>query len=171
MISCIKKWDNRVLSRIYNLHSPLLGKIMVIISTMGNKGAVWFGLGAPLVINSQSRITGIKFILSILLASFVGEIVIKRLVARMRPSMFIMDEKMLIKKPSTYSFPSGHTSSSVAGATILVIAYGIWAVPVVIFGILMGFSRLYLRVHYPSDVIAGAVLGVACGLVVNMIIV
>lgn len=167
MINTIKTIDERILVRISKLHRPLLNKIMVAATIAGNTGTIWLLIAVPMLLNQSARNKGIKLVLSLLLTGFVGEIIIKRLVGRMRPSKAIEQEKLLIKKPITYSFPSGHTSSSFAAALTISLNYPNFTIPVFFLAGTISFSRLYLRVHYPSDILAGAALGVICSLIVN----
>ena len=90
----------------------------------------------------------------------------ENLIARPRPCWLDDSVKLLIPIPTDYSSPSGHTLSSVIGATVLTKTnrrFGWAAIPL---AAIIAFSRLYLFVHYPSDILAGAVLGAAIGLVV-----
>ncbi|MDQ5983426.1 MAG: hypothetical protein RUMPE_00437 [Eubacteriales bacterium SKADARSKE-1] len=167
MINTIKTLDERILLKIAKLQRPYLNKIMVATTTAGNTGTIWLLIAFPMLLNSTARNQGIKLILSLLLTGFMGEIIIKRLVGRMRPSKISEQEKLLIKKPITYSFPSGHTSSSFAAALTISLNYPNFAVAAFTLAGAIAFSRLYLRVHYPSDILAGAVLGIICSLGVN----
>lgn len=93
----------------------------------------------------------------------VGNVCLKNLIARPRPCWLDSSVRLLIADPTDYSFPSGHTLSSVIGATILTKTdrrFGYAAIPLVA---LIAFSRLYLYVHFPSDVLAAAVPGVMIG--------
>ena len=93
----------------------------------------------------------------------VGNVFLKNFVARPRPCWLDSSVRLLIANPTDYSFPSGHTLSSVIGATILTKTnrrFGYAAIPL---AALIAFSRLYLYVHFPSDVLAAAVLGVVIG--------
>lgn len=170
MLSKIKSIDDKILLDIKRLHRHKLNKFMIVVTKLGNNGMVWFAIAFPFLINKEYRSVGIKMILALLLSGFIGEILIKHIVARVRPSKFLLQEEMLIKEPITYSFPSGHTSSSFAASCILASYFGALSIPAFIFAALMGFSRLYLRVHYPTDVLAGAVLGSICSLLVNIFI-
>lgn len=170
MIEFVKRLDEGVLNSISKIYNNTINKIMVVISTMGNSGLIWFSIAIPLIVNKPYRLIGIKIILSILMTGFLGEIIVKRAVGRVRPSKSILQEDLLIKKPKSYSFPSGHTSSSVAASCTLAFCCGALCIPAFIFAVLMAFSRLYLKVHYLSDVLAGAALGVICSLIVNVLI-
>ena len=170
MLNFIKRIDEFVLNRVSKLGNKAFSKWMVVISIMGNSGLVWFAIAVPLILNRSYRLIGVKIILSILLTGFLGEIIVKRAVARVRPSKSILQEDLLIKKPKSYSFPSGHTSSSVAAACTIAFCCGPISILAFIFAFFMALSRLYLRVHYLSDVLAGAVLGVICSFIVNVFI-
>ena len=170
MINKLKNMDNKVVMNVKKLHRDNLNKFMVIITKLGNNGMIWFTVAIPFLFNRGYRNIGMKIILALLLSGFFGEILIKHIVARVRPSKFLLQEEMLIKEPVTYSFPSGHTSSSFAASCMLASYFGNIAVIAFVFAILMGFSRVYLRVHYLTDVLAGAVLGSICSLLVNVFI-
>lgn len=93
----------------------------------------------------------------------VGNLILKNLVARARPCSLNTTVNLLISAPTDYSFPSGHTTSSFAAAVIWYHADKRFGVPALILAFLIAFSRLYLYVHFPSDVIAGALIGAAIG--------
>ena len=90
-----------------------------------------------------------------------GNLVIKNLVARVRPCAINTAIELLIPFPSEYSFPSGHTLSSFIGATCIFLRDKRLGVPAYLLASLIAFSRLYLYVHFPSDIIGGALLGLA----------
>ena len=165
MLRHIKAWDNKLLRIIAKKHTPKLNKIMVLITTTGNYGYVWFALSIPLLIINRYRLTGLTMILAMLITGLTGEITIKHIVGRVRPCSKEFQDDLLIKHPAHYSFPSGHTASSFAVSMVMFFMLPVIFVPVVIYAFLMGLSRMYVLVHYPSDVIAGAILGIICGTV------
>lgn len=164
MFSRIQSWDNKILGLLSKKHTKVLNRLMVIITTTGNYGYVWFALSIPLLIINRYRMTGITMILAMMITGLTGEITIKHIVARVRPCNREFGKDLLIKHPAHYSFPSGHTASSFAVSMVMLFMLPGLFIPVFIYAVLMGFSRMYLLVHYPTDVIAGAVLGVICGI-------
>lgn len=163
MFELIKYLDINIIMFIQkNMHNSLLDKIMIIITSLGNSGMVWILLCTIFIISKKYRTVGIKMMCALLLVSILGEGIIKHSVHRIRPCFDMPTVQILIKRPHSYSFPSGHSASSFAVASTLFLnirKYGIYAL---ILAILISFSRLYLFVHYPSDVIAGIILGILC---------
>ena len=103
---------------------------------------------------------------SLLLSLVINNLMLKNIIARPRPYDMIEGLKTLVAAPTDFSFPSGHTASSFAAATVLFLTlpkkYGI---PAIILAALMGFSRLYIGVHYPTDVLAGLISGVLIAII------
>ncbi len=163
MLSRIQDWDERMLDKIAKLHTKRLNKIMVFATTLGNNGFIWFALAFVFLFFQRFRTSGIAIIIAVSLSWLCGEITIKNIVGRVRPCHKVAEEQLLIKNPPHYSFPSGHTTSSFSAATVMLMLHPVAAIPMVIFAILIAFSRTYLLVHYPTDVFAGAALGIICG--------
>ena len=123
------------------LTCPFSDSLMPKLTLLSNGGAVWL----------------------LAVGMLVGNVCLKNFIARPRPCWLDSSVRLLIADPTDYSFPSGHTLSSVIGATILTKTdrrFGYAAIPL---AALIAFSRLYLYVHFPSDVLAAAVLGVMIG--------
>ena len=99
--------------------------------------------------------------LALVLGLLIGNLTLKPLIARIRPYDANPDVTLLIDRLSDYSFPSGHTLASFEAAAVLLLQYRAKAIPALVLALLIAFSRLYLYVHYPTDVLAGALLGVA----------
>lgn len=164
MFGRIQRIDNRVLDNIGRIHKPLLNKIMITVSRSGNLGIVWWAICIPFLIRPNWRLTGFNFVLGLALAHLAGEIILKHIVKRVRPCHKLGDDEQLINRPRFYSFPSGHTTASFAFVGVALLRCSFFAfVPILILASLIGFSRVYLRVHYLTDVVVGALLGFVCG--------
>lgn len=155
--------DTSILYGIQNmLQSAFLDFLVPWITFLGDEGLVWIIFGVLLLIPKKSRKYGVAVFVSLLLCTLLGNEIIKNIVMRPRPC-HVNDVTLLIDMPNGYSFPSGHTGSSFAAAYVISkynSKYGIFAY---IIAALIGFSRLYLFVHYPTDVLCGALLGIFCG--------
>ncbi len=143
--------------------------IMPLISKFGNSGMIWLCLSGVLCIIPKYRKVGITMFISIVLDVLLCNVMLKPLVARMRPFTVNTDITLLINAPTDFSFPSGHTTVSFAAAFSLLFSKNKLWIPSIILAILIAFSRLYLYVHYPTDVLAGILLGLIIGIVANRI--
>lgn len=156
--------DWSILHWIQNtLVCPFLDFLMPKITLLGNGGMIWLLAAGGLLCTKKYRRHGVLLLAGLLTGLLVGNVALKHLVARARPCWLDGSVQLLIANPTDYSFPSGHTLSSVIGATILTKTdrrFGYAAIPL---AALIAFSRLYLYVHFPSDVLAAAVLGVVIG--------
>lgn len=165
MFGRIQNIDNRVLDNISRIHKPALNKIMITASRAGSAGIVWSAICLPFLINSNWRATGANFVFGLAWAHLMGEIIIKHIVKRVRPCHTLDDDEQLIDRPRFYSFPSGHTTASFAMVGVaLMRCKVITFMPILMLAMLIAFSRIYLRVHYLTDVIAGMILGLTCGI-------
>lgn len=165
MFGRIQNIDNRVLDNISRIHKPALNKIMITASRAGNAGIVCWAICLPFLINSNWRATGANFVFGLAWAHLMGEIIIKHIVKRVRPCHSLDDDEQLIDRPRFYSFPSGHTTASFAMVGVaLMRCKVITFMPILMLAMLIAFSRIYLRVHYLTDVIAGMILGLTCGI-------
>lgn len=165
MLERIQAWDSRMLMHFAKRHTPVLNKIMILITSTGNGGCIWFALTLPFLLMNKWRLTGFTMLSAIGIASLTGEITIKHIVRRIRPCNKEFDEYLLIENPPHYSFPSGHTGASFAVATVVACLCPPIGPAALIYASLIGLSRLYLLVHYPTDVMAGVIIGIVCGLV------
>ena len=153
--------DVNILLGIQNLfHSDVLTPIMKAITHMGDKGYVWIALSLFFCIFKKTRKVGVIALFSLVCVWFVNNEIIKVLVHRTRPFNAVPEVVRLIKAPKDYSFPSGHTAAAFAAAVVFfqLLPEKI-GIPIIAFACLMGFTRMYVGVHYPSDVLGGAVVG------------
>lgn len=166
MLEWIQNTDWTILHGIRNsLSWGALDLLMPKVTALGNGGAVWIAAGAAMTFSKKYRRYGVTMLAALAAGALVGNVCLKPLIARPRPC-WVEHIPLLIASPTDYSFPSGHTLSSFIGATVLAKAnakFGLAALPL---AALIGFSRLYLYVHFPSDVLAATGLGVAMGLAV-----
>lgn len=149
--------------------STLFDTMMPFITFLGDKGLLWLGIGFILLFSKKYRFYGVGIIAAVALAALTANIIIKPLVARPRP--FIADPtiQLLIATPGGTSFPSGHSASSFAAATLIcfIPIRKHWKVLACATAALIAFSRIYLLVHYPSDILVGSLIGIICGLFVG----
>lgn len=141
----------------------LLDVLMPGVTALSNGGALWIISAALLLLRPETRRSGAVMTLSLMLEALFCNRLLKPLVARPRPFSADPSVALLISRPGGCSFPSGHTGASFAAAAALYFEENrLWRPTAVLAG-LIGFSRMYLFVHYPSDVLAGALLGILTG--------
>ncbi|MBR5377140.1 MAG: phosphatase PAP2 family protein [Lachnospiraceae bacterium] len=143
-----------------NLRNPVLDPVMAIITHLCNGAFIWIALIVLLLMIKKTRRTGIACTAALLINVTIVNLIIKNLVGRIRPYDVISELELLIERQWDSSFPSGHTASSFAVAFAFFLKtpkkYGI---PALVLAALIGFSRLYVGVHYPSDVLCGMIIG------------
>ena len=170
MFQKLRELDERVVDRMSQIHRPVLDKVMVCFTYAGTAGAIWWVLFiVPFLINRTFRQTGIILTAALGFNYVLGEIIIKKAVGRVRPSTNIADEDMKIKRPKDHSFPSGHSASSFCAFTVTLLCCPVWVwLPALALACTIAFSRMYLRVHYLTDVLGGILLGVLDGCLVTL---
>ena len=165
-MDALLRMDERVLMFVHDsLRSAVLNPIMTVITYLGSAGAIWILLGVLLLLWKKRRVEGVYVLAALLMCLLLNNLLLKNLVARARPFEVISGIEMLIKTPTGFSFPSGHACASFAAAFAVVYGFGKRAWYAYILAVLIAFSRVYLCVHYPSDVLGGAVIGTLIGAV------
>lgn len=173
MFQRIRTVDNRVVDGVSHLQCLVMDKLMVMFTYAGTGALIWWiVLALPFVLSDAYRRAGMALIVALGFNYLIGEIIIKKAVGRARPSGLLPEDEMKISKPKDHSFPSGHSASSFCAfaVTLIYCPSFIW-IPSLVTAIIIAFSRLYLRVHYLSDVLGGMVLGLFNGTLVAMLFV
>ena len=158
--------DSEILHSIHQATAnPFFDAVFPYLTMLGEAGAVWIVIGVCLLVSRQYRFWGIVMLATLAFVGLFDELLIKHIVARPRPFVADPSIQLIVSPPSGYSFPSGHTTTSIASAVIISlmpIKNG-WKAGAWVLAITLAFTRLYLFVHYPSDVLVGALLGVIYG--------
>ena len=168
--NCAIAFDLPILEWIQaNLQSPFLDKFMPFITAFGNGGIFWIACSVLLMFIPKTRRTGFGMAFALTMGLVVCNMILKPGVARIRP--YDLQETLgvtidlLIKRSHDFSFPSGHTIASFEACTVLMLGNKKLGIPATVLAILIAFSRLYLYVHYPTDVITSIVLGTIFGII------
>jgi undecaprenyl-diphosphatase len=144
------------------MRTPELDRIMVFITSWGNAGFLWIVIGFLLLLIKQYQKCGFTLLCAYKLSTYLGETVIKPLIGRVRPCNRFPDIPLLIHAPHSPSFPSGHTMVGFSCATVIFYFDRRLGILSYIIAFSIAFSRLYLFVHYPTDVLGGIYYGVLC---------
>ncbi len=155
-----------------HLQCGFLDFLMPIITLFGDGGVFWIAVAVLLLIFPKTRKTGLGMAFALIMGLLVCNITLKPLVQRPRPYDFQYDNygiyiNLLVERLHDYSFPSGHTIASFEAATVLLKNSKKMGIPAMILAVLIAMSRLYLYVHYPTDVLFSVILGTVFGLLGN----
>jgi len=146
-----------------NMRCGALDGALRVITELGNGGIFWILVSLIFICFKETRRIGIAAALALALMQVSGNMVLKPLIERARPCDIDQTIEMIIGRPHGYSFPSGHTASSFAVVFAFYFSKSrLWR-PAAVLAALIAFSRMYLFVHYPTDIIGGVALGVVCG--------
>ncbi|MBA5851611.1 phosphatase PAP2 family protein [Clostridium sp. cel8] len=149
-----------------NMYSSMMDKIMIFTTKLGNTGIIWIAISLFLIMSKKNRKAGIVTLAAVVLGAILGEGIIKNIVQRPRPFEESNIVHILISKPKSYSFPSGHTTAAFAATSTLSRYFKKYSIGLFILAILIAFSRIYLYVHYPTDILGGIILGLICSRIV-----
>ena len=157
-----------------NLWCPVLDVAMPIITLLGDAGIFWIAVSVLFMITKKYRKTGIGMMLALMMGLLVCNIWLKPTVARMRPydfqmQYFLKEIPLLAGAMHDFSFPSGHTIASFEAAVVILLNNKKLGIAAMILACLIAFSRLYLYVHYPTDVICSVILGTAFAFLGNFL--
>ncbi len=160
-----------ILNGIQNtIRCDFLDKVFVAITHLGDAGIIWIVLAIVLLFFKKTRKTGICMGVALLLGLLFGNLILKNVIARQRPYthnealMTAESVKTLISLPHDYSFPSGHTLSSFGASTAIFMNNKKYGIIAYVAAVLIAFSRMYIYVHFPSDILGGILLGITLGI-------
>ena len=155
-------WEFQILDGIQKIACSGLDHFFAWLSPLFDWGIPWFLLAAILLFRRKTRKEGLCVLLSMIAELVIVSVGIKPLVGRLRPCD-LREVALLVPCPGSASFPSGHTAQAFAVSSVLYYSHSKCFVPALILAVVLAFSRLYLYVHFPTDVLAGAMVGWACG--------
>lgn len=163
----ITKIDISILNLIQNLKSPLMDKIMTTITAFGNMGIFWILLIIIFLTTKEYKKMAKYMMICLLVNIIIVNLIIKPAVGRQRPFEIVEGIKLLVLKPQDPSFPSGHSAISFCMLTTILFFSKSKTINIMaaLLAILIAFSRLYLYVHFPSDVFCGIIFGVLSSLI------
>ena len=141
-----------------NLRTDWLDLVCAFLSRAFQLGIPWFVLGAVMFCFKKTRAAGVVLVAAVVLTFFFNEIALKNIVDRVRPCNVDKSIPLAIKRPESFSFPSGHTATTFAAVGVLLFKHKKAGIPLILFAVLMGFSRLYLFVHFPTYIMGGIIL-------------
>ena len=161
-------FDSAVMTFVQSgFHNPITDTVFPAVTYLGESGIFWILLSLLIIALGRKngwRTTGCFMLAAMLLGLLLGEIALKNIICRPRPFQEMPEISLLIPPPSGYSFPSGHSCASFAAATIIFLKDKRPGTAALALAALIAFSRVFLFVHYPTDVLAGSLLGVLCAL-------
>lgn len=148
------------------IKNPFFDFLMPKITSLGNGGLIWIVASIVLLAIPKYRKSGVALSFGLFLCLIIGNLTLKPLIGRTRPFDLVEGIELLITAPTDFSFPSGHTLSSTVAAVVLTMTdkrFGYFAIPL---AILIAFSRLYLYVHFITDVLGGVLIGAVISTVI-----
>ncbi len=166
LTACAIGFDLPILDWIQaNLQSSFMDSFMPIITLLGDAGIFWIAWSVLLLLFPKTRKIGLGMGFALILGLLVCNVTLKPLIARPRPYDFQETEfgvfiQLLIDRQHDFAFPSGHTIASFEAATVLLKNSKKMGIPAMILAVIIAFSRLYLYVHYPTDVIFSVFSGI-----------
>jgi undecaprenyl-diphosphatase len=163
-------WELDLLHWFQSIHNGFLDFIVPKITFLGNAGWFWIVLTALLLILPFNRKMGLQATISLILTFTLCNLILKPSIMRCRPCWLEQDVQMLVKIPHDFSFPSGHSNASFAVATAIFTRNKKLGIPALILAAMIAISRLYLFVHWPTDVLAGTCIGICGGIISYFII-
>ena len=159
------------LDLIQSIRTPFWDTIMPAVTKLGDAGIMWIVLTIILLLIPKTRRSGLIMAVALLADLIICNGILKNLFCRIRPYDVNTGIQLLIKAPGDYSFPSGHTAASFAAVSALYFAGERKLLkPALFLAVLIAFSRMYLYVHYPTDILGGIFVGIFAGYIGLLIV-
>lgn len=153
-----------------HLYCDFLDAVMPVITFLGDGGWFWIAMAVIMLFFRRTRKTALMTGAALVFGLILCNLVLKPSVARIRPYELAEGVKLLVDRPTDFSFPSGHSAASFEAATVLMIRDKRFGIPALILASVIAFSRMYLYVHYPTDILGGIVVGVLCGILGYLVV-
>ncbi len=160
-------WEFSVLNALQAVHMPVLDAFFKTVTSLGDHGWFFIVLALALCCFKKTRTCGLCMLAGMAVGALIANAALKPLVARARPCWINDTVKLLIENPTDYSFPSGHSQVSFVSAASIYRSHKRWGIAAYVLAVLIAVSRLYLYVHFPTDVLAGALIGIVTGTIVS----
>ena len=157
----VRDLDRAAFRAIFGLKWPPLTAVLRFFTLIGTAGFLWGTFAAAAFLVTGLRPANLLVPWAAVAGSWTLAEGAKYLFDRARPFIWDTEIAPLIKTPSSSSFPSGHSATAAAGALTLSVVYPVFAPVLLLAGFLVVFSRVYLGVHFPVDVLAGVAIGIA----------
>ena len=158
------QWELDLLHWFQSIHNSVLDFIVPKITFLGNAGWFWILVALLLIVLPYNRKMGVQAAISLAITFALCNLILKPSVMRCRPCWLEPEVQLLIKTPHDYSFPSGHSNASFAVATAILTRNKKLGIPAIVIAALIAISRLYLFVHWPTDVLTGTIVGICGGI-------
>lgn len=160
-----------ILDWIQSMRTPIGDAVMPLITRLGDAGMIWILLSVVLLLIPRTRKSGAVLAAALCVDVVLCNGILKNLFRRIRPCDVKTSIQLLVARPVDFSFPSGHTAASFAAAAAFYFAgeRKLW-IPALVLAVFIAFSRLYLYVHYPTDILGGIAVGIFAGYAGNWII-
>ncbi|MCL2545707.1 MAG: phosphatase PAP2 family protein [Oscillospiraceae bacterium] len=172
MLTAIDSFDKSIIRWVDSISfPPVIDSLFQLVSRIAYEVAIWLVFAAIVFVFTRNKIPAIAMVCSLIIAFVLVQDVIKPLIERPRPYNVIENLNLLVATRDTSSFPSGHTTGAVAAAVTFFrlsksnLRYGL-----IVFAWLVAVSRVYLKMHYVTDVLAGIALGFGIGLLVSLLV-
>lgn len=165
------EWEFSILYALQGLHCPWLDSVMTFITNLGNSAVynIWILAGVICLFPKKYRKMGLQILISMLCTFLIGNLLLKNVIARIRPCDIDTAVALLIPHPGEFSFPSGHAMNSMVAAIAIFLNNKKIGIPAIVIAALIGLSRLYHFVHFPTDVLGGFAIAIIVALLVNYV--